>query len=266
MFLGFFGFISPKDGFEKAMPALERAIAIDDDLDIAHMLMGRLLQDKWDWLGSEAEFRRAIDISPNSAEAHYRYALLLNDLKRTDEALWEVKMAEELDPLSIPVNQVSGTILCFAGKYEDAIERFRRTLDMEPKAALAQNNLGVALFEQGHVDQGIGAVKKALELDPKNMMFRADLCYLLTRAGKISEAKELLVQSASKLKTEHVSPVALAGMNSCLGEKESAVVWLEKALEEQSPYLASLLVERWFDNLRAEPEFAGILRKVGLRK
>ena len=81
MFLGFFGFIPPEEGFEKALPSLKRAIEIDDDLDIAHMLMGRLLMDKeWDWVGAEAEFRRAIEISPNSAEAHYRYALLLHSI------------------------------------------------------------------------------------------------------------------------------------------------------------------------------------------
>lgn len=264
MFLGFFGFISPQEGFDRAMPELNRAIAIDHDLDIAHMLMGRLLQDKLDWHGAELEFKRAIDISPNSAEAHYRYALLLNDMKRSEEALAEVKNAEELDPLSVPVNQIAGTILYFLGKYHDAIERFQTALDIEPRAVLAQNNLGLAQFEEGRRDEGLTSIRRAIEMDPKNVMFRVDLCYALSRAGKESEARDLLLQTMDIAKTEHVSPVAIAGMYACLGDKVNALSWLEKAYAEHSPYLSSLRVERWFDKIRQDPAFEKILKRIGL--
>lgn len=264
LFLAFFGFITPQEGLEKALPSLKRAIEIDNDLDIAHMLMGRLLQDKWDWLGAEAEFRRAIEISPNSAEAHYRYALLLNDMKRSAEALAEVKTAEELDPLSVPVNQIAGTIMHFAGKYHEAIERFQRALEIEPGAALAHNNLGLAQFEEGKVEEGIAEVRKALELDPKNMMFRADFCYILCRSGREKEARDILVQAEALASTQHVSPVAIAGMSSSLGENDRAMEWLEKAYLEHSPYLVSLRVERWFDNIREDPKFITLLRKMGV--
>lgn len=264
MFLGFFGFVSPQEGFEKALPSLKRAIKIDDDLDIAHMLMGRLLQDRWDWQGAEVEFRRAIEISPNSAEAHYRYALLLNDLKRSTEALAEVRMAEELDPLSVAVNQIAGTVMHFAGNYNDATERFQRALDIEPRAALAHNNMGLAQFEVGKIEEGISEIRKAIEMDPKNMMFLTDLCYVLCRSGKEKEARDTLVRAEAQANTQHVPPVAIAGMYACLGEMDDAIDWLDRAYLEHSPYLASLRVERWFDKIRSDPRFVTLLRKLGL--
>lgn len=264
MFLGFFGFIPPQEAFEKALPSIKLAIEIDNDLDIAHMLMGRLLQDKWNWLGAEAEFRRAIEISPNSAEAHYRYALLLNDMKRGTEALAQVKIAEELDPLSVAVNQIAGTVMYFVGEYQESIVRFQRALEIEPRAALAHINLGLAQFEEGKVEEGIAGVRKALELDPKNIMFRADLCYILCRSGRESEARDVLVQSEAQANTQHISPVAIAGMYACLGEKDRAIEWLDKGFVEHSPYLGSLRVERWFDNIRGDTKFEALLRKLGL--
>ncbi len=265
MFLGFFGFIPPSEGFEKARPLLRRAIEIDDNLDIAHMLMGRLLMDRdWDWSGAEVELRRATQITPNSAEAHYRYALLLNDLLRNAEALNEIKIAEELDPLSVPVNQVAGTILYFAGRNEDAIEHLKRAIALEPRAALAHNNLGLALCHQGRGDEGIEEMRKAAELDPNNMMFRADLCYAFSRLGRSDEAREVLSEAKKEVQGVRVPPVALAGMHASLGETDDAIVWLEKAYQERSPYLASLKVERWFDGIKSDPRFIAILENVGL--
>ena len=268
MFLGFFGFVAPSEGFEKARPLLRRAIEIDDRLDIAHMLMGRLLMDAdWDWSGAEAEFKRAIAISPNSAEAHYRYALLLSNLLRNTEALAEIKTAEELDPLSVAVNQVAGSILYFAGRNGEAAERLGRAIEIDPHAAFAHDNLGLARCQEGRVDEGVGEIKMAMELDPKNVMFMTDLCYAYASAGRSGEARDVLARVEKDQRSNdavHVPPVALAGMYACLGETDRALEWLEKAFSEHSPYLCSLKVERWFDGIRTDPRFLALLERLGL--
>jgi adenylate cyclase len=265
MFLGFFGFTSPIEGFERAEPLLKRAVELNGDLDIAHMLLGRLFMDKyWDWGRAEAEFRRAVELSPSSAEAHYRYALLLHDLGRGEEALAEVKKAVDLDPLSVAVNQVAGTVCYFMSRTNDAIQLFQRALEVEPKAALAHNNIGLSYIDLGRIDEGITEVRRAIELDPKNAMFKADLCYVYARIGHVSDAKELLASSEKEAATARVPPVAIAGMYASVGEKVKAMDWLWKAYAEHSPYLSSLKVERWFDGMRDEPSFLELLRRIGL--
>jgi serine/threonine-protein kinase len=268
MFLGFYGFIPPTEGFERARPLLKRAIELDDDLDLAHMLMGRLLMDKdWDWASAEGEFRHAIALTPNSAEAHYRYALLLNDLSRNAEALAEVRAAEELDPLSVAVNQITGTVLYFAGRNRESIERFERAIEIDSNAALAHNNLGLALCREGRVDEGLKEIKRAIELDPKNTMFRTDLCFAYAKAGRPDEAREVLSQVEALTPgsgPERVPPIALAGMHASLGEVDSAIEWLQKAFEEHSPYLCSLTIESWFEDMRTDPRFVDMAHRVGL--
>jgi len=268
MFLVFYGFVAPSEGFEKARPLLSRAIEIDDHLDIAHMLMGRLLMDAdWDWSGAEAEFKRAIEMSPNSAEAHYRYALLLNNLLRNAEALAEIKTAEELDPLSVAVNQMAGSILYFAGRNGEAIEKLGRAIEIDSYAAFAHDNLGLARCQEGKVEEGLAEIKKAIELDPNNVMFMTDLCYAYASAGRSGESRDVLARVEADQRSNpavHVPPVALAGMYACLGETDRALEWLEKAFSEHSPYLCSLMVERWFDGIRTDPRFVALLDRVGL--
>jgi TolB-like protein/Flp pilus assembly protein TadD len=267
MFLGFYGFVSPGEGLEKARPLLKRAIEIDDRLDIAHMLMGRLLMDAdWDWAGAEAEFKRAIETSPNSAEAHYRYALLLNNMGRNAEALGEINNAVELDPRSVAVNQVAGSILYSAGRSGEAIERLAKAIEVEPRAAFAHDNLGLALCQQGDFDHGLEEIEKAIELDPNNFMFKTDLCYAYAVAGRTEDARgvQATVEADLVRGGPHVPPVALAGIHSSLGETDKAFGRLEQAFSERSPYLCSLAVEKWFDPIRSDPRFGAMVARLGL--
>jgi len=264
LFEGFFGLLPPSEAFAKARPFLNKALEIDSDLDVAHMLMGRLLMDQdWDWSGAEAEFRRAIELSPNSAEAHYRYALLLNDLGRNDQAIAEILAAEELDPLSVAVSQVAGTVLYYTGRNREAIARFERALEIDPHAALPRVNMGLALFKEGQVEEGIRDVKDVVELDPHNVFFKADLCYLYAKAGRPDEARVILAHTEERAGREYVQPVAVAGMCACVGDYDKALDWLEKGFSEHSPYLSSLKIERWFEGLRSDSRFVEMLRRIG---
>ncbi|HUI86020.1 MAG TPA: tetratricopeptide repeat protein, partial [Nitrososphaerales archaeon] len=201
---------------------------------------------------------------PNSAEAHYRYALLLNDMLRNSEALAEVAAAEELDPLSVAVNQIAGSILYFAGRNDEAIERLERAIEMDSRAAFAHNNLGLALCKRGDLEAGLEQIRAAMELDPKNAMFRADLCYAYSMAGRQEEAKGVLLMTEEESRSTRVPPMAIAGMHASLGDSDKALQWLERAYEEHSPYFASLKVEKWFDGLRSDERFQGLMRRARL--
>jgi tetratricopeptide (TPR) repeat protein len=206
-------------------------------------------------------------MSPNSAEAHYRYALLLSNQLRNGEALAEIRRAEELDPLSVAVSQVAGSILYFAGRDAEAVERLKRAIEIDPSTTFAHDNLGLALCHEGKFDEGLGEIKKAIGLDPNNVMLMADLCYAYSIAGKLDEAKGVLARVESDQRNRnavHFPPMALAGMYACLGQTDRSFEWLQKAHAEHSPYLCSLKVERWFDGIRNDPRFVALLGRVGL--
>jgi len=114
----------------------------------------------------------------------------------------------------------------------------------------------------------LAEIKKAIELDPNNVMFMTDLCYAYATAGRSSESRDVLTRVETDERSNaavHVPPVALAGMYACLGETDGALKWLGKAFSEHSPYLCSLMVERWFDGIRADPRFVALVDRVGLR-
>ena len=173
----------------------------------------------------------------------------------------------ELDPLSVAVNQIAGSILYFAGRNAEAIERLKRAIEIDPRAAFAHDNFGLALCHEGKVDEGSAEIKKAMELDPNNVMLATDLCYAYARAGRSAEARDVLARTEADKRSNpalHVPPVALAGMHASVGETDRALEWLENAFAEHSPYLGSLNVERWFDGIRTDPRFVALLERVGL--
>ena len=193
--------------------------------------------------------------------------MLLNNLLRNAEALAEIKTAEELDPLSVAVNQVAGSILYSAGRTDEAVGRLMRAIEIDPYAAFAHDNLGLVLCQEGKLDEGLVEIKKAMELDPNNVMFMTDLCYAYASAGRPGDARSVLARVEADQRggaAVRVPPVALAGMYACLGETDRALDWLQKAFAEHSPYLCALKVEKWFDAIRADPRFAALLERVGL--
>jgi len=164
---------------------------------------------------------------------------------------------------------MAGSILYFAGRTGEAIERLGRAIEIDPYAAFAHDNLGLARCQGGKVEEGLAEIKKAIELDPNNVMFMTDLCYAYATAGRSSDSRKILARVETDQRSNaavHVPPVALAGMYACLGEADLALEWLEKAFSEHSPYLCSLMVERWFDGIRPDPRFVALLDRVGLRR
>ena len=141
------GGLTPRDVMSKAKEAAMKALQIDDGLAEAHASLAfeRFRLD-WDWPGAEKEFQRGIELNPNYATAHHGYALLLAAMRRTDEALKEMKRAQALDPLSLIIQSGLGRLCHLARQYDRAIEQFRSTIDMN--------------FAQAHFDLGMSMPRK----------------------------------------------------------------------------------------------------------
>jgi len=253
-------FLDPKEELTKAKIAAQKALELDDGLPEAHLALTRIKEAEWDWAGAEREYKRAIELSPNLADGHGRYANYLSLMGRHTEALEEIKRAQELDPLHIGLRRAEAWALHLARHYDEAIEKFQQATQIEPDANFLA--LGFMYEAKGMYEQAIHQYQKAITI---NGEATGPLCYLasaLAQAGKRSETQAIL-EKLSRTK-EYVSPAELATVYTGLGDKERALQMLEKAYAARDLQMNTLLVATQFDSLRSDPRFQQLVQRVGL--
>ncbi len=253
------------EALPKAQESAEKALELDETLAEAHTSLGAIRADyEWDWRRAESEFRRAIELNPSYATAHQWYAELLSQQGRHDEAIAEIRRAQELDPLSLIVNAIAGRILLFAGRVDPAIEQLRKTLEIDPNFSIANYDLGKAYLRKGMLSQAIAEFQKSVNLF-KVSERDAALGYAYARVGKDAEARNVLKTYLRQSKRTYVSWYGIAFIYAGLGDNDQAFACLEKAFEQRDVRLRDVNVEPLFENLRFDPRFAHLVRRVGLR-
>ncbi len=255
---------SPCKAYPKAEAAALKALELDDALGEAHCSLGfsRLLYD-WDFEDAEAEFKRAIELSPNYPNAHDGYGFYLKAVGRHDEAIEKCKQVQQLDPLS-PFAHISlGYAYYFARDYERAIEECYKALEMDKYSTFAYRNLGLAYLQQGKIDSAINALSKAVTFSNDNSAFEAYLGLAYALAGKRTEAEESLTNLQS-IQHQYISAYCFAIIYLGLGDLDKTFEWLEKSFEERSGFLPFLKVEPLFDSIRSKLRFQDLLSRIGL--
>jgi TolB-like protein/DNA-binding winged helix-turn-helix (wHTH) protein/Tfp pilus assembly protein PilF len=259
------GFADPADSYLKAKTAARKALELDDRLVEAHTSLAyvTLLYD-WDWQSSENRFRQAILLDPNYVSAHHFYSILLMASGRQDEAVAEIRHAQELDPLSLIVNDVVGWI-CYEGRqYDQAIEQYRETLEMDPNYAPALLDLGTVYLRRGDYREAIVQFQKAKSISGENSVVLSSIAQAQALSGNRAEALRLLKQLQGGSGPSFVSAWDLSLVYAALGGKKKAVALLQKAVDDHVGWVVRLGVDPAFDNLRAEPEFQKLLRRLGV--
>jgi eukaryotic-like serine/threonine-protein kinase len=257
------GAIPMREALPKARAAAERALEINDSLAEAHASLAHIRFIGGEGVSAEEGYRRSIDLNPNYATAHHYYALYLSNVGRFDEALRENRRAQELDPLSLVINTNVGTILYFARRYDEAIEQCRKTLDMDSTFALAHYRLGSAYEEKGMYREAIAEFRQAAAYSNQHPTVLAALAHAYAVSGDRGEAQKALDELTKLSERRYVSAYGVAVVHAGLGEKEQALRWLEKAVEQRD-YMNRLKVDPRLDPLRTDPRFSELLRKVGL--
>jgi tetratricopeptide (TPR) repeat protein len=252
-----------REAFPKAEAAALRALEMDDRIAEAHAALGVIRYEyNWDWEGADREFKRAIELNPNYATAHQWYGGYLISTGRFDEGIREIRRAQELDPLSPIINASVGWFHYFARRYDEAIEEGRKALRLESNSGIAHYFLAQAYTEKGMYDEAIAELHKSLNLSPD-----ADTLALLVRAyalaGDKVKAQKTLDEINLMAKRAYVPPFTLGVAYMGIGDNDRALDWLEKALEERSPNLVGLKTEPAFDDLRSDPRFKELMRRVG---
>ena len=247
----------------KARASALRALQIDDSLPEAHTALALIVQNyDFDWQTAEKEFRRAIELNPNYATAHHWYAEHLMWRGRFDEALRESEHARQLDPLSLIIASDNGAILFFSRQYDEAIQKWQFVLEMDPCFSRAHLIRG-AYVEKGMFAEALADTEKMrpLAVDSTYLSWRTYIC---GRSGQKVQAHQALEQLLQSSRGGSVDPLIVARGYIGVGEKEKALVLIERAYAQHSNELTSLKVSPMYDTLRGDRRFGDVLRRVGL--
>ncbi|HKX32072.1 MAG TPA: protein kinase [Blastocatellia bacterium] len=275
------GMLDPKETLPKARAAAARALDLDESLTEAHSAMAWIKMTDWDWAGAERSFKRAFELNPNSAEAHYGYARLLSNQGRHDQAIAEAKRAKELDPIPCPDDRRStpglpkeldavslnrnkqfSFILWAARRYDQAIEALRQDLRLNPNYTYTHLYLGYVYSAKRMFPEALAAYARANELGDVSTSTRCYQGYALAMAGQRREA--LAVLNELQTTTRYVSPAELAILYLGLGQKPQALRSLEKAYSLHDLQMQFLNADPHFDSLRGDARFQDLVLRVGL--
>jgi len=259
-----FAHLPPEEAYSKGRAAAEKALEIDDSLAEAHQALGRLTEDyDWDWEGAEKEYKLAIELNPNYADAHHRYALYLWLVRgRFDEAVEKIRQAQELDPLSLTINNNIAWIYYTARRYDEAIEQYQKTLDLNPNFVMARRELGLTYVQKSMFPEAIAELEEAVRLSD-DLFTLAHLGIGYAIAGRRSEAIEILEELREESDVRQVWFEGIAQIYTCLGENDQAFRWLERAYQEHG--IDSVIrTEQLYDPLRDDPRFQDLLRRMNL--
>ena len=247
----------------KAKAMAQKALAIDDDLPEAHATLGLIAENfDLDWAEAEREYRRAIELNPNFATAHHWYGEYLSLLGRFDEAIVELRLAGDLDPLSVAILKDIGRAYYCARHYDLAEKFLRQALEIDPRSLGAQTDLGLVYAQTGQFSAAIAELQKAKQLEDGPEVW-TEIGYVQAISGNRREAERTLGALHALSKRRYVSPLAWAYVYAGLREKSEALDWLEKSFREGA-LLTGLKVDPHFDSLRDEPRFADLQKRVGL--
>ena len=250
---------------DEAKQAIAKALELDDDLGEAHASLGffRFLYD-WDFAGAEAEFVRALALSPNYAEAHHWYAIYLANVGRHQEAFREAELAVERDPLSLLMNMTAALNFYTGREYDRAIGQLEKVIEMDGNFPAAQSVLGCVYLQKQMYEAALAQFGKVLELLKGSAPVAASVKVIMAQAfarwGKKSEALKLLAEVAGVPTPAY----SVAGVYAALGDKDQAFVMLNQAYDEHEVQLVSLKVDPSLDDLRTDVRFTDLIQRVGL--
>ncbi len=253
----------PKESMPKAKAAAIKALKLDSALGEAHNSLAFCLDIfEWDLSSAGKEFQRAIELNPNYATAHHWYAWHLGVMGRYDEAIAEMRKAENLDPLSLIIKADLAELLVIAHFYDESIRQSRKAIEMDPNFPLAHHHLGLAYLEKHMHDEAVAELQKAVQLSGGSPTCIANLARAYVASGKRSEAVKLLGDLKNRSSPGYPDASEIAVIYASLGDTDQAMNWLERAYEDR--FNPSVLLRPGFDPLRSDPRFEDLVRRIGL--
>ena len=240
-----------------------KAIALDDYLSEAHAeLANTAMTLDWDWPTAEAEFRRALELNPNSATNHEKYAFFLVRTGHPDQALAEIQRSVDLDPVSGSTFHAEGFVYYFSHRYDKALDVTRTVRGLNIDLPDWNFLTGAIYAEKGMYPDAIAALLKS----GNGAYSLGHLGNAYARAGRRQMALRLIAQIQSDVRTQGVGRYEIALIYAGLGDTRNAFKWLDDAWRAHDVGLVYLNVDPCLNPLRADPQFQDLVRRVGLAK
>jgi serine/threonine-protein kinase len=257
-------FLAPNDVMPKSREAAERSLAADSTCADAHTALGiaKLVYD-WDWTGAEQAFRRAIALEPSSSDAHWWLGHLMVMRRRFDEGIVELKRAQQLDPLSSWTLSSLAWHLIYADRLGEAADSLASARRKFPNEFVPHVFTGLLAEHQGDHARAAAELEQAVKMSPNNDDL-GQLGHVYGAAGRRADAHRMLDSLQARARTGFVPASSFAMVYLGLGERESAMNWLEHESEDHSEWTIALAVDSWLDPLRGDARFAEVLKRVGL--
>ncbi len=264
VYLAFAGALPRDQAYRSAKEAVAKALELDDSIGEAYDTLGLLsFEFDWDWDAADREFNRAIALAPSFSCANEDRAIFLAVIGRRAEALAELSKIDQLD-YGFSAGQTESVTYYELQDYPNLIDSSRRALLLDPNDSFQHFSLGVGYEGTGKLQEAISEYQKAVAISGDSQIAVA-LAHAYSAAGKKPEAEKILHDLERKLKGTSPSPYTMATISAGLGENDKAFEFLEKAYSQKSFGLSnSLKSDLLLDNLRPDPRFQSLLRRMSL--
>jgi TolB-like protein/Flp pilus assembly protein TadD len=259
--MGQAGWMPYSEAFPKEKAAAIKAIALDEALPEGHVQLAHAAMNlDWDWATEGKELKRALELNPNSAPVRWAYAAYLEQMGRLQEAISEMQVALQLDPVSSRAFHNSAFVYYFARQYDRALMQMERASALQHEPGLLTFALGVIYVEKGKYEEAI-QLFRTLDDQPHALGHMGNA---YARMGREAEAREMISELQKHVQSEGIGRYEIALVYAGLGEKDEAFAWLEKSFAARDKGLAYLKIDPPLDPLRSDSRFQDLLRRVGL--
>lgn len=263
--LGYFEHLPRERAYGMAKKLARRALSLDGTLADAHATLGAILDHyNYDYAAAEVEFKHAISLDPNYAQARHWYALTLAAMGRLDDALEEMGVAEECDPLSPQIRTVRGAMLSWAGRDDEALAEWEGVLETNPDFHLIYYQRAIHYIERGDRDRALADMEKKERLTPGDTSCIFLAGYIASSLGDRRKAMDAVRKLKLLQRRGPVPSTYISVIYGSLGEKEEFFARAKREIDERTFEPVFLRYSRLLSGIRADPRYGKLLSSVGL--
>jgi adenylate cyclase len=256
-------YVPPRAVMPEAKAAAMRALELDESLSAAHSALCLVLANyEWNWSAAERECRRAIELNPNSADAHDNYGVLLSYVGRAQESAAELHRAEELDPLSFRIYSDGALAAFLARDYSVAAEQATRSIELAPDYFVVRGYLALIYVQMGRNDEAVSQAEKGVQLAGSALM-KGFLGYTYAATGKAEQARGITDQLIRERARRYVCAYEIGTTLLWLGARDDAFRWFETAYDDRSFCIPTTKFDPRLDPVRLDPRYLSLIRRVG---